>query len=68
MNGEYLVLASENVRYNESLDEYSFYNMLNGLDRYPDTIQWEVRAFAKLITDDEMRYVVVDTGAACAKQ
>ena len=59
VDDEYFVLTPDNDRYNESLDEYSFYDGLNGRERYPDAVQAEVDVFVEPITDDEMRRMVV---------
>ena len=68
VDDEYFVLTSDNDQYNESVDEYSFYEQLNGRDRNPDAVQDEMHDLLKPIADDEMRRTVVDARAACASE
>ena len=63
-----LFLTLDNDRYSESLDEYFFYDRLNGRDYFPDAVQGEVCAFLGPIADDEIRRMMVDARAARASE
>ena len=63
VHNEYVVLTPDNDRFNESFDEYSFYDRLHGRGRYPDAVEEEVHAFVELFADRELLRMVVNARA-----